>query len=212
MKLSKWARSLAMALLIAGPNSVPASAQVQACPCVINSICCQCADGSIKTVDLSTGIAPWRVTVPGSTTSQLVVGGGNSAWTASAPSAQWVVPPGAPQTGGTYVYTLQYNVPNCVIPASVVMTIQAASDDSGGAISVGGPPFATASFFGIGTIPTIIVPPAGTTPPGLHTLTVRVNNQGGTPTGLLAKVTITTRCPFQPPTGTGLATEGPAQE
>jgi hypothetical protein len=197
MKLNKRARSLAMALLIAGPFSVPASAQVpaQPCPCAVNSICCQCADGSTKQVDLSTGIAPWRVTGPSSGPSQLVIGGGNSAWTASLPPAAWVVPPGAPQTVGNYQYTLQYNVPQCVIPANTVMTVQFASDDGA---TIAGTSF-TSSGFAASSIPTFTLPATFTTP-GPHTLIVNVNNVTG-PTGLLVRATITTRCPLQQPTG-----------
>jgi hypothetical protein len=211
MKLDLIKRVLKGAVLatpiLTGSYSVPASAQaVPSCPCVVNAICCQCADGSLKTVDLSTGIAPWRVTGPGGGPSQLVVGGSNSAWTASAPSAQWVVPPGAPQVAGNYVYTLQYNIPSCVIPASVVMTVQFAADDSA---TIAGTGFTASGFGTTGTLPTVVLPATFTTP-GLHTLTVNLNNVVGA-TGLLVKATLTTRCPLQQPTGGTATTTGDAQ-
>lgn len=202
-----FARIQIMAVVVAGGTvPVPALAQTQPCPCMINSICCQCADGSTKQVDLSTGQAPWRVTLPGGTSSSLVVGNQISNWTAALPPAQWVTPPGAPQTLGNYTYTLQYNIPNCVIPANVAITVQFAADDSA---TIPGTTF-TASGFNAGTIPTFTLPPTFTTP-GPHTLTVIVNNSF-TYTGLLLKATLTTRCPLQTQPGqaaTGSEVFGP---
>ena len=194
-----------MALLIAGSYSVPASAQVKPCPCVINSICCQCADGSTKQVNLNTGFAPWRVTGPSGGASQLVIGASNSAWTASLPPAQWVGPPGAPETPGNYTYTLEYFIPQCVIPANVFITLQFSADDSA---TLAGTGFTASGFNTNG--PTFILPAAFNTP-GLHTLTIVVNNVVG-PTGLLVRATLNTRCPLQQPTGALPAESQPANE
>ncbi len=157
-------------------------------------------------MNLSTGFAPWRVTGPSGGASQLVVGANPSlfGWTAALSPAQWVSPPGAPRALGNYTYTLQYFIPECVIPANMFITLQFAADDTATLTGTG----FTASTWTAGSIPTVTLP-AGFNTPGLHTLTIVVNNVGG-PTGLLVRATLNTRCPLQQPTG-GLPTDAPPQ-
>ncbi len=193
-KLSHKFFAIASLLTLMAPAS-PSFAQAQPCPCMTNAICCQCADGSSRSVDISTGIAPWRVTRPHSNTSELAIGaGGNGAsiWHANLPGAQWIVPPGtyAFAAPGNYTYTLQYWVPDCVIVQPVI-TVQFASDDGA---TISGTTLSS-SGFNATNIPAHILPASFSTP-GAHVLTIVVNN-GSSPTGLLVKATMTTTCPRQ---------------
>jgi hypothetical protein len=210
---TRFIRCLTVALmLLAGAWSFSAPAQVSSgttgCLCPVRGLCCRCADGRQLQVDISTGVAPWRVR-RGNAPSQPAIVHPIAAWTASLPPAQWITPPNAPEDGGDYVYELQYFVPECLIHSRFAVTGEWAVDNSG-AISVdGGPPFATNAGFQTGNVASFTVPPAGLTL-GLHTLTVVVNNISG-PTGLLLRARITTFCPLQAEPASGELTEAPPQ-
>lgn len=205
MTSKHFARFRMMGALIA-VCSLPlsATAQAPACPCMVSTVCCTCANGSQSKVDISTGVAPWRVTRPSATTSELAIGAGSnglSIWTTSLPGAQWVVAPGTYAGGppipvGNYTYTLQYLVPQCVIGQQPVITVQFAADDSP-LSRISGTNFAAFHFVATSQTPPTHTLPASFSTPGAHTLTVVVNNSSG-PTGLLLKGTMTTSCPLQP--------------
>jgi hypothetical protein len=174
-----------------------ASAQVQPCACTISAACCQCADGTSKHVDLSTGVAPWRVSWASSGPPQQAVPAGLTAWTAALPGAAWVGPAGPPINHTPYTYTLNYAVPNCVIPGTTVITVQAAADDSASLVVPPGPGFSAAPHHtNPSAMPAPFTLPPSFTTPGPHTLTFMVHNSVG-PTGLLLKATLTTKCPLQ---------------
>lgn len=156
--------------------------------------CCRCLDGSVQTVNISTGSAVWTVQPPSGPV-QTATQSNNVAWTNALAPAKWL----GSQTGspGTYTYTLRFRVPNCTI-RPVVNLAGAFSADNGGSVSLtpltGGQtnPLATVSFpFGFQTTAPFTQNGIG---PGIYTLSVSVQNQSG-PVGMVLKGTLTIRCP-----------------
>ena len=178
--------------------------------CAIKLPCCRCLDGTATEFTIDTGVAPWRVTPPGygyqlaAAPIPLLPG----AWTTLLAPAVWIGAPGAPETVGVYEFELQFYVPDCIIPAEIFVTGQAAADNMADIfIDANGltpfvPTYTSATSF-TGQV-------SGS---GIHRLRFFVTNEGG-PTGLVVRGTILVRCPRElehgpkgPATATGGAIE-----
>jgi hypothetical protein len=181
--------------------------------------CCRCVGGEGQTVSINTGSAngsvPWRVSGPGvnnplaQTIAAATIDG---QWTAALAPAEWVHPDGNDgATGfpvGVYLYDLSIEVPKCTIPMEVMLSGEAAGDDTirifldnlslpiaatNNSIAV--PGWAVQGAGGWGFKAERIVPfSAALTTPGTHLLRIEVNNGGGGPHGLLVRAALKTTC------------------
>lgn len=162
--------------------------------CAIKLPCCRCLDGTATEIPIDTGVAPWRVTPPGSAyqLAAVPIPPVTGHWTALlGPPAVWIGAPGAPETVGDYEFELQFYVPDCLIPAGIKVTGQAAADNRADI-------WLDTNFTGINVpnyadqgITSFTVPVTG---PGIHRLRFVVTNDGG-PTGLVVKGFIVVHCP-----------------
>lgn len=177
--------------------------------CAIKLPCCRCLDGTATEIPIDTGVAPWRVTPPGSAyqLAAVPIPPVPGAWTTLlSPPAVWIGAPGAPETVGVYEFELQFYVPDCLIPAEILVNGQAAADNRADI-------WLDTTFTGI-TVPNyanagitsfVAGPVSG---PGIHRLKFVVTNDGG-PTGLVVKGFIVVRCPRElehGPSSTGTVT------
>lgn len=180
--------------------------------CMPRLPCCRCLDGTATEIGINTGSAAWRVKSPLSQYQQpavpipIIPG----SW-ASLPPAVWIGAPGAPEAVGDYEFELQFYVPDCVIPAQIYATGQAAADnraviymDSNTSPSGSVPGFDTNNI-----TPFTAGPYVGA---GIHRLRFVVTNDGG-PTGLLVRGVIRIQCPREiehgPRSQTGTAVPAP---
>jgi hypothetical protein len=156
--------------------------------------CCTCVDGSIKTLNLSTGAVPWAMTGPGA--SGNAVGLSHPSWNAVS-GASWVGPTGGASTAqaGTYTYTVRFHVPRCVIGARAIVKGQAGGDNritvQVDGTAVGSTPGSTQYGFQTANFVNFSSQPLG---PGMHTLSVQVNNQSG-PSGMALRGAVEVQCP-----------------
>lgn len=153
--------------------------------------CCRCIDGSIQTINLNTGAAPWQVQPPaGPSVAAVQVAGNLPGGWASMPPAKWIRHPG-PNAVGDYVYTLRVFVPRCVIPASVVLTGEFAADNHA-TLQVNSTTVSTVATTGF-VNPTTITP-TPLVPGVVNIITVRLHNLHGA-TGFVLRGSVTRRCP-----------------
>lgn len=157
--------------------------------------CCQCIDGKLTTVDISTGTAPWTST----TGAVAVVPSPNPAW-ASKPPAKWIYT--GSNAPGLYTYNLIISVPkDCIIPMEVSFKGIAFGDNNivvklddrqigTTAVSSGG----QANY---GFRDPYGVPVSGNLSGGDHVLSVTVRNDEG-PTGFLLNGALTIKCSSGP--------------
>ncbi|HEX8621550.1 MAG TPA: hypothetical protein VF718_06220 [Allosphingosinicella sp.] len=176
--------------------------------------CCRCVGGEGQTIPINSGAAPWRVAGPGvnnplaqTITPQTL----NPHWSATLAPAQWVQPNGnngnVSHPLGLYYYDLRIEVPCCTVPMEVLVTGQAAGDDSIRIFldnmsvpiaqtdnSIPVPGFAISGQGGWGFKSERIVPFAGAlTSPGMHLLRIEVENGGG-PHSMLVRAALKTFC------------------
>lgn len=198
MTFDKFSRLLAGAVLMTSTLAVPAPALAQRVPGpgpvpvkMLTLPCCRCLDGSVQTVNISTGSVGWTVKPPVGSV-QTAIASSNVAWTNALAPAIWL----GTQNGqpGNYEFDLRFSVPNCTIRPTVTLS-GAISADNGGTVSlipasmtpVSGPypfGFLTTTTFASGNL----------VPGTIYTLRVTVNNQSG-PVGMVLKGTIIVRCP-----------------
>lgn len=158
--------------------------------------CCTCVDGSVKTLNLSTGAVPWTMSGPGA--SGNAVGLSHPSWNAVS-GASWVGPTGGASGAqpGTFTYAVRFYVPRCVIGAKVTIDGQLGGDNR-----------ATVGLDGPGNIGATTSPLNGFQTPnfhtfsrpvtaGWHTLTVTVTNQSG-PSGMALRAIVKMECPRDP--------------
>lgn len=205
--------AMAVTLVLAAASSLPAQPrrtgpfvgiEFPVAPPVISLPCCRCVDGSSTTVSINTGTAPWGVSWPSVFGYPAVVPAANAAW-APVPPAQWVGPAGAPTASGDYVYQLQFQVPQCVIPARITIAGRFAADNRAtlyiDAIqvrsSVGTPNYG----FLPGSV-TSFSAPVSPTPTGLHSIRLVVSNTSSA-TAAIVQGAITVTCPSDPVVNTG---------
>lgn len=158
--------------------------------------CCTCVDGSVKSVALSTGAIPWTVTGPGASGGN-AVGVSHAAWSPLA-GASWVAPSSGSSSSaqaGTYVYTVRFQVPRCVIGGRVTIKGKAGADNRvtvklDGA-TIGSTPGNTNAGFQAANFASFS---ASVTSAGIHTLTVEVKNNEG-PTGMATQAVVEMQCP-----------------
>lgn len=162
--------------------------------------CCKCL-GETSSINLST--------VPGN---NWTVSGGpaffltspNSNWNLPTSGASWISTAANGASGslpaGVKDYQLKFVVQKCTIPQKVTLTGSVGGDDD---ISVyldntASTPLSTCS--GGWCFNTKNPPPAISTNvlPGSHTLIVRVNNGGGSPSGMFVNATLTGSCSTSP--------------
>jgi hypothetical protein len=121
------------------PHPVPLPVKILTLPC------CRCLDGSVQTVNISTGSALWTIQPPVGPV-QAASLSNNIAWTNALAPAQWV----GTQNGvpGVYKFELRFRVPNCTIRPQVTVTGAFSADNGGGVFIVPGPssPLATVPF------------------------------------------------------------------
>jgi len=179
--------------------------------------CCRCVGGDGQTIPINSGnvpgSAPWRVTGPGvaNQPAQAVTSNVNTHWSATLAPAQWVQPNSSngsvSHPNGFYYYDLRIEVPCCTVPMEVLVTGEAAGDDSirifldnmsvpiaqtDNTIPV--PNFAAVNQGGWGFKAERIVRFAGAlTTPGMHLLRIEVENGGG-PHGMLVRAALKTFC------------------
>ncbi len=158
---------------------------------VVDVPCCTCTDGSVLTVNLNTGAAPWRVVAPNGSSAMAVKvpEAQTSGWTVAGP-ASWIRHPSF-QGPGRYSYEVRMAMRRCVIPARITVGGLFAADD-GGSLQIDNNP-------NIGTDPVLgfrtpVAVPWTRLKQGNHVIRVRVNNQSGL-TGFLLKAAVTVRCP-----------------
>jgi hypothetical protein len=211
---SKLVRSaVAVALVLGAASSLPAQPRrprpsvgvpVPIAPPVISLPCCRCVDGGTTTVSIDTGTAPWGVSWPSVFGYPAVVPAANPAW-APVPPAQWVGPAGEPRDPGDYVYQLQFQAPDCVIPARITIAGRFAADNGATLFidanqvrsSVGTPNY---GFLPGGV--TSFSAPVPPTPTGLHAIRLVVRNASNV-TGAIVQGTIAVTCPGDPAVNTG---------
>jgi hypothetical protein len=161
--------------------------------------CCECV-GKTTQIDLSTGqgspIDPlWKVNGNPAYTTPPYPG-----WTTSLlPGAKWIQPVASPTpanavAAGMYKYTVQFNVPKCLIPNAVRLDVKWAADNSG-KVYLDNNSTPVASCTVITCFQTGVAQPFSLTglAPGLHTLRFEVNNEGG-PSGLTVSAKLTRQC------------------
>lgn len=187
---------IARAVLIAAPftallAAAPAAAQGPPASKAILVPCCKCADGSVLTVDISTGAAPWRVKPPaGAPAAAVPVPSIPPSWTTALAPAVWIQHP-AGEADGTYEYELRYQVQKCTIKPDVTVSGDFSADNSA-TLTVGGP---TPVFTAPGpTAYTSTFPFSAPLPVGAGAIKVSVVNDE-LDTGLVLRGTITVRCP-----------------
>lgn len=178
--------------------------------------CCGSVNDS-QAVNISTGVGPWRVTVPWSLTSQPVVPAGDPAWvTMSDPvwspsiPVSWVGAPRVPREQarhdypdpgdqGDYVYELRFNAPACQFARTITVSGNVASDNRA-TIYFGAPgrPAVASQSASEGFLAANVIPFSTTEPRAWreYLLTVVVHNDGG-PTGLALQAIAVSRC--EPP-------------
>lgn len=203
--------ALAFAALILVTGASPAGAQPRAprridpilvpiVPLPIGLPCCRCVDGSAIPVDVHTAPGSgWTVSSPGASTAQPVAQTSNAAWASVAP-AQWVAPPGNPTAGGNYTYQLAFEVPACVIPATITVAGRFAADNRATLFVDSNQIAATPGTTTHGFLPGNIVTFSATVPAnasGQHVLRLVVNNVSNV-TGAAVQATITLQCPDDP--------------
>lgn len=170
--------------------SLPASAQnVPLFGVVIP--CCTCTDGSVLTVDISTGATPWRVVAPNGTAAWATsfAAGQSLGWTPGSP-ARWIRHPSF-QGVGYYDYEFHISMRKCVIPARITIGGQFAADNGGSLQLDQNPRIATHPVMGFRDPVTV---PFTSLKQGGHVIRVRVHNQNGR-TGFVLRGAITVRCP-----------------
>jgi hypothetical protein len=194
---------LALALAMAGASASAqdaATARVSAADAVhgknsINVPCCQCADGKSKTIDISTGVAPWS-----SPSGALSPVGVSPGWKTPVAPAKWVYT--GSSNPGEYTYNLAINVPkNCLLTPKVRFEGEAFGDNNitvrfdkealgTTAVSSGGQAnYGFRDPYGVKF--------TGQAGPGTHVLSVTVKNEGG-PTGFLMMGKLHIECPKSP--------------
>lgn len=181
------APTLALAQRAAGPGP----ALVPARPVKVLTVpCCRCLDGSVQTINISTGSAAWTVKPPSGPV-QTASPSNHPAWTTALAPAAWL----GTQSGqvGTYTFDLRFRIPNCAIRPNVTLS-GAFSADNGGTVSLIPGPMTPASVTPPQGFQTTAPFSSGNLGPGNYTLRVTVNNLHG-PAGMALKGTITIRCP-----------------
>jgi hypothetical protein len=189
--------TIARAVLTAAPftallAAAPAAAQGPPTKAILVP-CCKCADGSVQTVDISTGAAPWRVSPPSGAPAAAVpvpTSSIPSTWTTALAPAVWVQHP-AGEADGTFDYELRFQVQKCAIKPDVTISGQFSADNSA-TLTVGGP---TPVFTAPGsTAYTSTFPFSVPAAIGAGAIEVKVvNNEADT--GMVLRGTITVRCP-----------------
>jgi hypothetical protein len=172
--------------------------------CIPKLPCCRCVDGTTTEINIDTGAASWRVTAPGGAYQQAAVPiPPHPAWATLLGPAAWIGAPGAPETEGDYEFELQFYVPDCVIPAEILVTGQAAADNRADIfLDSSSSSLATVPSYDNSGITSFVGSVSGA---GIHRLRFVVTNDGG-PTGLIVRAAIVVRCPRQLEHGPG----GPA--
>lgn len=197
MKHALINRLLAGAVLTTSTLAVPAVALAQRAPKpipvpvkMLTLPCCRCLDGSVPTVNISTGSAGWTVKPPSGPV-QTAVASSNVAWTTALAPAAWL----GTQNGqpGTYTFELPFRVPNCTIRPTVTLS-GAFSADNGGTVSLISGPMTSASVTYPNGFKTTAPFTSSSLAPGNYILRVTVQNQSG-PVGMALKGTLTVRCP-----------------
>ena len=187
---------------------VLAAGLVSCVPVISNGVvqlpCCSSATVSIVRID--TGSAPWKVKVPGATSSQPVASAPpHGAW-AAVNSATWVMPPGTTYIHpvGTYSYTIPFEIPTCNTGRHVTVSGRFAADNSASAFldtpaGIAATPFAsqataTHGFQAAHITPFSITNVSGQ--PGIYVLRFEVKNVGTSysDTGLAVSGIIATHC------------------
>jgi hypothetical protein len=176
--------------------------------CAIKLPCCRCLDGTETLIPIDTGVAAWRVTPPGSAyqLAAVPIPPVPGAWTTLlGPPAVWIGAPGAPETVGDYEFELQFYVPDCVIPAEIVVKGEAAADNWADIwLDTNSTGINVPTYDNSGITSFVAGPVSG---PGIHRLRFVLTNAGG-PTGLVVKGTIVVRCPRQLEHGSGVTATG----
>lgn len=209
MGSSKLARSaMAVTLALAAASSLPAQPRrtgplvfvpVPVAPPVISLPCCRCIDGGVATISINTGAAPWGVNWPSVFGYPAVVPAANAAW-APVPPAQWVGPAGAPTAAGDYVYQLQFQVPQCVIPARITIAGRFAADNGATLFIDANQVRSSAGTPNYGFLPgsvTSFSAPVPPTPTGLHSIRLVVSNTSNV-TAAIVQGAISVTCPGDP--------------
>jgi len=160
--------------------------------------CCTCVDGTTKSVALATGTHAWSVSGPGVSGSPNAVGVSQVAGWAALAGAAWVAPSTSASSdapAGTYTYTVRFQAPRCVIGGRMMLKGKAGGDNRVTVLldgnQIGATPGSTQYGFQAANFATFNAP---VTSAGTHTLTVRVDNEGG-PTGMVAQATLEMQCP-----------------
>jgi hypothetical protein len=204
MKLNRLARPLAGALVLGLAAAAPGTLHAQRAaipdpiplpgPLPVKMLtlpCCRCLDGSVQTVNISTGSAVWTVQPPSGPV-QTATPSNNVAWTNALAPATWL----GTQNGqpGTYTFELRFRIPNCTIRPTVILS-GAFSADNGGTVSlITGPMTPVSGPYPFGFQATVPFT-SGSLPSGNnYILRVTVKNQSG-PVGMVLKGTLTIRCP-----------------
>ena len=163
---------------------------------VVQLPCCK-SNGEQQAVNLSTGTAPWQVTVPTSPSSQAAVPAADPAW-APVSGADWIGPPGGWDAQGDYTYEVRFEVPHCPIGRDITVNGSFAADNRA-AIYVGPsstPVAVSQGTYDYGFLPGSITPFSATFPAagaGTYVLKAEVSNADGV-TGLAVQATVTSRC------------------
>lgn len=177
--------------------------QAEGVLCAIKLPCCRCLDGTATEIPIDTGVAQWRVTPPGSAyqLAAVPIPPVPGAWTILlGPPAVWIGAPGAPETVGDYEFELQFYVPDCLIPAEILVNGQAAADNRADIwLDTTFTGITVPSYDNLGITSFVAGPVSG---PGIHRLRFVVTNDGG-PTGLVAKGFIVVHCPRELEHGSG---------
>ena len=198
--------ALALALLFLAAS--PAAAQIQRLeatrvpaerpPRPATLGCCKCLGGT-NTLDLSTIPSnAWTVS-NGSPVAYPTAT--HPAWNVNPGPAKWVSTVASGGTGsvpaGTYEYRLDFLVPACTIGQEVTLSGNVGGDDDFDVFldSAAGTPLTSCAGWCFNTQKPLqtFTTPVTPTPPGLHTLIVRIKNGGG-PSGMFVNATLTGAC------------------
>lgn len=171
--------------------------------------CCQCLGGTTAPLDLSTGQGGgptdpiWSVAKVGQSTGPgpFIIPSGAYL---TLPPANWIQPDAKPlpkldADAGTWKYTVQFNIPRCVISSEVRLDGSFASDNGSVAVldgkKVASCPGPNCFDLAGPRNPTSLT--VSSILPGMHTLEIDVTNlvtNPKTPTGLLVRATLQGQC------------------
>lgn len=201
LKLDTAALALAILFLAAAPAAaqiqrleaarVPAEARRQ--PVALG--CCKCLGGT-NTLDLSTVSSnPWTVSSGAPVAFLTSI---HPAWNVNPGPAKWVstVASGASGTpAGDYEYRLDFVVPACTIGQEVTLKGNVGGDDNFDVYLDGaaGTPLTSCAGWCFNTQKPLHTFTKSITSPGLHTLIVKIHNDGG-PSGMFVNATLTGAC------------------